>query len=425
MNRSRPNNATALNVQQIIGLGRIFILVFMILMIMWVGAVVLRQVDPQLAAEELVNRFRFLRSFPYKQFWGVLLTAQAIPFCIAPLGAIFAVFLRAAFFVKDVYALPSLSEALHYIISSMSGVRYPKATVEAGELKATTSDKSLLDTIGGPGLVMIQPGNVVMFRHLREASNITLRETYFLEPFEMIGRIANLDDQHDSRTGVKALTRDGIKIIINDIQFRYRIFPEILHGRPIRRNLDDPYPFDETALWNMVYNLSVEEKDLESWRQAVGRVIVGGITDFINDHNVDYLTAPRENQKDPRQELRNRLFFGQPKFSLRNIGAELIWIDLGHFAIDNEVVDPTRASLWAAEWVGRAQVLKAVSEERLYTYREQGRAEAQAELIAAIADALSKIPQGQDPVIYTRNMILIRTTQILDTMRKRLESGTP
>jgi hypothetical protein len=226
---------------------------------------------------------------------------------------------------------------------------------------------------------------------------------------------------------VTALTRDGIKITIKDLHFRYRIFPEIRGGRPIRRSLDDPYPFDEKALWNMAYNLVVEDNGLESWRRAVGRVITGGITDFINFHDVDYITAPREHAQDPRLELRNRLFYGPTRMGLRSNGAELLWVDIGHFEIDDEQVDQIRADRWAAEWLGKAGVEIAEGKTWRQLMMDRGRAEGQAEMIAAISDSLRRVDLGNDPAANLRRIILVRTAQIMDNVNEtnqKLESGS-
>ena len=268
-----------------------------------------------------------------------------------------------------------------------------------------------------------------MFRKLREPSNITLSPTYFMEPFEKIGHAADLHDQHDDRTGITALTRDGIKVTITDVHFRYRIFPAIKNEHPIRRSPAEPYPFDEEALWRMAYNLVVEETGPESWRKAVGRVIVGGITDFINDHNIDYLTAPRENRQDPRREIRHSLFFANPRMGLRNLGAELLWVDIGHFSIDDDAVDKVRQDFWAADWLGDARVTRELGQAKRQAYQDLGRAEAQAELIVAIADALKLANNSADPASNMRKILIIRTAQMLDAFdnatKKSLEVPKP
>ena len=417
MSASRPTNSTAADFQQVIGFLRILLVVFILLGSSWFGGVVFQGLDPRDVARNFLESRPTLKVIPFPEFYVTALHPASLRYLIAPLGAMFAIFLGAAFFVKDIYALPRLREAIRYVISSMAGLLYPRITIDGGEVQVTKGKPNPLDAIGGPGWCVIQPGNVVMFRKLRAPSNITLGETYFLEPFERIGQIANLDDQHDDRDGVTALTRDGIKITIKDIHFRYRIFPEIKKGQPIRRSSSDPYPFDEQALWKMTYNLVVEENGLETWRRAVGRVITGGITDFINFHDVDYLTAPRENRQDPRREIRHNLFFGGTRIGLRNLGAELLWVDIGHFSIDDVVVDETRQNYWAADWLGNARVTRELGFAKRQIYQDLGRAEAQAEMIVAISDSLRLASNSLDPAGNLRKILLVRTAQLLDAFQ--------
>jgi hypothetical protein len=427
MSRKRPNNGFALNIHGIFSLFRLFLVGLMLMSLAWFGAVVFDNVNFIQYANRMVERWGIIRYIPWREFWvTALLNPASYRYYIVPIAALFAVFLGAAFYVKDIYALKDLRSAIHYILSSMFGLLYPALTVDGGEQKIPLGKTNLIDEIGGPGLVTIQPGNVVMFRRLREPSNITLRETYFVEPFERIGQIANLDDQMGTKDNIPAMTRDGINVIIKEIKFRYRIFPEKRFGRPIRPTLSDPYPFDEKALWNIAYNLSVEENGLEMWRAAVARVVTGGITDFINAHDVDYITAPRDHRKDPRQEIRDNLFFSGIRIGLASIGAELLWVDIGHFSIENQEVDETRENLWASDWRGKAEIERTKGETRLAINEELGRAEAQAEIIAAIAESLKTVDLTRDPASNLRRIILVRTAQMLDSLdarRRNLETG--
>jgi hypothetical protein len=395
--------------QQVFGKLRFYgTLVLLVLAVFW-GTFRYESWDLTLASENLVND-------PIRTILTVIFNGATLRYYIAPIAAIIAVFIFAGRYVKDIYALPQLRLGMKYVISSVLGSNYPGLVIDGGEKKIGKGQINLLDAIGGPGYVFIHPGNAVLFRNLRKPSNITIRETYFLEPFETIGQIASLDEQQGSRDGIKALSRDGIQVTIKDIHFRYRLFPELKSGRPKQRTLQDPYPFDQRALWNMAYNLSVEERGLEAWKTAVGRAIVGGITDFINSHEIDYLTAPREASQDPRRELRHSLFNGPTKFGLRNLGAELIYVDLGHFAIDVDLVDDQRTETWAAEWQGNAQVVRAYGEAKRSVYMELGRAEAQAELLIGIAGALENIDLGQNSSESIRRLFLARTAQLLEVM---------
>jgi hypothetical protein len=399
------------------GAFRMIIALLSLMAIAWVGGVVFEKIDFNETKKYALANYPLLKVFPFVEFWSTAFHPASLKFYIAPIGAMFAVFLGAAWMVKDIYALPKLRDAVHYVLSSMTGIAYPRLTVEAGNKKLIKGKINLIDVIGGPGRVTVQPGNVVMFRMLRRPSNITLGENYFLAPFETIGQIANLDDQHGEKKIVGTLTRDGIKVTIKDFHFRYRIFPEMKDGHPIRRTLEDPYPFDEKALWGMAYNLAVADQGLETWRETVERIITGGVTEFINRHNVDYLTSPRSNMQDPRVEMRNNVTFGGPKIGLRKIGAELLWVDPGHFEIDDDVVDNTRMDLWAAEWLGRAGI--QIEEGRTWRelLRERGRAEGQAELVAAIADGLRNAESANDPAGNMRKILIMKAAQVIDSVK--------
>jgi hypothetical protein len=395
--------------QQVFGRLRVYGTVFLVVGLVFWATFRFESQDLTLAAENLLKD-------PIRSIIAVLLSVASLRYYIAPVAGIIGVFLWAAAYVRDIYALPKMRLGFQYVVASVTGRNYPGLTIDGGEKKIGKGQTNLLDAIGGPGYVFIHPGNAVLFRKLRAPSNVTLRETYFLEPFETIGQIASLDEQQGDRNGVKALTRDGIRVTINDIHFRYRLFTELSGGRPKPRTMKDPYPFDERALRNMAYNLSVDENGLESWKTAVARAIVGGITDYINAHNIDALTAPRSAGEDPRKELRQSLFNGPTRSALRNLGAELIYVDMGHFAIDEGLVDEQRTETLAADWLGNASVVKAFGEARASAYQELGRAEAQAELLIGITNALEQADLGDNPPEAIRRILLVQTAQLLETL---------
>jgi hypothetical protein len=139
------------------------------------------------------------------------------------------------------------------------------------EMDIPAGETNLLDAIGGPGTVLIEPGNAVIFRKLNEASDISITQAYFLEPFEKIGSIASLEDQEGSLDDVRTVSRDGIRVRLWDVHFRYRIVPMVVDGRMINRTLDSPYPYSEEAMRSMAYNLSINADGPDPWSAAVHR----------------------------------------------------------------------------------------------------------------------------------------------------------
>jgi hypothetical protein len=306
--------------EQIKGLARLFFLVAILILIGIVGSQTFDKVDPREVAaryRETIWFFKFTPMFLLVPFAAVI-NWPSIRFMLAPLLAFISVMLAGAFYVKDIYALPSFVDGLRYVLASMFTLGYPHLIIEKGAPKPVKDRVDLIDKIGGPGKVSIEPGNAVLFRTLERPLDPTVGSTYFLAPFEKIAQIVNLDDQQGDKDEVEAMSRDGIKVKIKDIHFRYRIQQKKENGIPVRRTLENPYPFSETALRNMVFNLSVQKNGLDKWTDAVERAVTGRITEFIAAHSIDYLTAPREGNINTQQEMKNDLLNGEIRRGLES-----------------------------------------------------------------------------------------------------------
>jgi len=179
---------------------------------------------------------------------------------------------------------------------------------------------------------------------------------------------------------------------------------------------------------NMAYNLSVTKDGLESWHAAVRKSVTGVISDYINSHYLDELTAPMNEDRSPRDVIRADFDLPDRKARLKNLGAELLWIDIGHIEIVQEAVDERRVGYWAAEWLGDANAKRAFSDARRQAYTELGRAEAQAEVIISIAHALENVQMNNDPRENLRTIFLQRVASTLDALRDqnlRNQEGEP
>ncbi|MEW6241831.1 MAG: hypothetical protein AB1564_13575 [Chloroflexota bacterium] len=344
--------------------------------------------------------------------------------------------------MRDIYHLPSVDRGLHYVISSLFAIFYPHVQVEGGRVDGADpddnedlEDRNLLVAIGGPGFAYIRPGNAVAFRDWRGALSVQSDRRHFMRPFETIARAVNLEDQHGHIDEVAAVTRDGIRVRLKNIDYRFCILSDekyvetALNKRPrgeraAPRARQVPYPYSISAMETIAYSLAVTDKGLEPWHQGVRRVLNGALLGFIGTHDLDYLTAPRQDGKNPRRELRLELFAPALQGELRKVGAELHWMDVGFFDIDpmgedktQDPVDSTRTNLWAARWVGDAKTVRSFGEGVRLAFQEIGRAEAQAEMIMAITDALRNVDFGANGAETLRRIFLTRTAQILESLR--------
>jgi len=335
----------------------------------------------------------------------------------APIIAFGVVLLAGASFLKDVYALPQMRMGLRYVITSMFGFNYPRLVIDGGKKQLKEGEYNALDKIGGPGNVVVQPGNAVLFNQLRGPSGVGITRSVFLKRFETIGLIVNLDEQHHHEDELGPITtKDGIKIKLVDVNYRFRV----VSSTP--RSLKNPYPFDLDAIRKMSANRTVGKDGISSWRQSVNGMIKSALINYINDHTIDYLTAPREGSQDPRNDMRETMMSERILKTMQNVGAELLWIDVGHIDIIGSEVDQERVNFWAADWVGSAEATRAFGEAKRLAYQEIGRAEAQAEMIMSIAHALDDLSPQQGSTENIRSILLARTAQIIDAMSENRSS---
>ena len=155
MSTPRPTNATAASLHSLVSLARLFLAGFLLAAIAWFGGVVFEGLDPQDLALNFLEQHPTLKIIPLPQFYTVLLNRESWRYVIAPLGGMFAIFLGAAFFVKDIFALVRLREAVKFIVSSIFAFSLSKINVDAGSSQVVIGKTNLLDAIGGPGYCTI------------------------------------------------------------------------------------------------------------------------------------------------------------------------------------------------------------------------------------------------------------------------------
>jgi hypothetical protein len=383
------------------------------------GGIQLDGVNPRDLANQYRDSVWFLHylSDPVLIVIAAVFNWSSLRYMLAPFAAIVCILIAGSYYVQDVYALPKFKDAFRYVMASMFGIHYPTLTIDKGEKQLNKKETNLIDKVGGPGFVIIEPGNGAMFRMLRGPSEASVSETYFLAPFEQVASAVNLDEQQGVIESMSTMTRDGIKVKLSDIHYRYRIKQlQEKDGAPVRRSIDNPYPFSVTAIRDLTFNLQVRKEGLGTWQSSVGGAVSGAIMDFVSEHTIDYLTAPRSYKFVPRAEIQKKLFEPGMKKRLADLGAELLWADVGHIEIEDESVDELRTNLWSAEWAGDASELRAYGDAIRQAYQELGRAEAQADLIMSIAGAMSESNINGSSPDNIRRILLARTAQLLSAM---------
>lgn len=357
--------------------------------------------------------------------WAFLASGPTLRYLYLPLAALVGASLLGSRYIQDTFLMGRMRQALRYLISALFTIGYSRLTVSEGELKLKPEEINWLDVIGGPAVLKIHPGNLVLLEKLQGGNAIGRAGKRFVNRLQRLKAVISLEDQHDFIDSVAAKTKDGIPIVVRHIHFRYRLRTGPGLGDYTVRTPDNPYPFAEAAVLAMAYNRLVTSEGLMQWREAVRQIIEGTITEYIYQHQVDHLTAPSFEENDPRIQITRMINSPQTRARLAGIGASLLWFDMGHFDIAEEKVKDRRLDTWGAKWAGDAAVIKSYGEAQRDIYREIGRAEGQAEMLMSIVNALEAAGLPGNDVESMRRLLLVRTTQIIEAYAQKREQLPP
>ena len=348
---------------------------------------------------------------------------RSLRYLLIPITAFVIAMLIGAHYVQDIYELPSYKTGLKYLTASLFARGYPFLFISEGKKVIRTGEINTLAEIGGPGYVRISPGNAVLFERLTHPSNVRTEGWHFIPRFETIKEIVDLNDQQGHIEKIPAMSKDGILVSVQDVFFRYRLWGGRRLGGPTGRSTVHPYPYSIRAVRNYAYNRAMRHDGLTSWNSAIQLIIEGIIQDYIRGNTIDAVTAPPSTAGDPRGDMRKQYIAATTRARIKDVGAQLLWFDMGHIMIENPEVERQRIDTWQADWVGDAEVIRSYGESQRQALQELARAEAQAEILMAIIHSMDKLDLFKaDQQANLKKIFLVRTAQVIESMSKVYES---
>jgi len=352
---------------------------------------------------------------------------------LGPLLAMLGTFILGVSYVQRLYQIPDFFLAVRYFFAVvfdgtphsiwvLSGLTLPTLTISGGKPKVEAGEFNLVEKIGGPGWLIIEPGNVVVLERLREPSSVYGAGVFFISRFQKIKQVISLRDQHWVAPPFKATTKDGIEISVHDLQFGYRLCTDDDSLKAIGRTRTNPYPFSTRPARAFTYGRSFyEDGRCMLWGKAIQFRVDGAVTDYINANTLDQITAPPHPGDDPRTIIAEKMTSPQIRKTLRNmLGSELLWVKVGNFELDEkelgEIVKSSRLNAWFSTWDGKARVVRAQGQAAQIAQREGGRAETTANMLRSISQALGETKLEVKDSMNLWKIVLARTAQVIDSM---------
>jgi SPFH domain / Band 7 family len=302
----------------------------------------------------------------------------------------------AANYVRDLFELPHLSTGDEYLKAAMFGQDYPYIILKGTGFEmdpryvyrfgkdAKVEDHPLV-RIGGPGYVNVAPGNVALFERVGGPSKVAGAGRHYLRRFETLREVIDLRDQMRDRAEVKAISKDGIPVSVQNVQVSFRVRTS---NRP--RTHREIYPYSVSAVKRIAYGKTVGIKGPSQWTDSVPNSVAGIIRTHIGRTLLDDLVAkPEGDHKDPRDKIKAMFDHRDTRKRFTDMGVDLLWVALGHIKT-SEDVQGSRLFAWDAGWERQTRVTLSEADARKLQLMEYAKAMARVEVIENMLTSLPR-----------------------------------
>lgn len=287
------------------------------------------------------------------------------------------------------------------------GTNYPYIIIKDGEV-TQTNPEGLLPRLGGPGLAIIHPNSAVIFARGDKLTRIELKGMVTTQRFEAPYKVIDLRPQSNNRVVEGVLTKDGMSLKI-EVGIFYQIRR---HGEPSKEN---PFPVNHKDVFKAATFVNNWKAATEFVGDYVLRDVVAGLTlEELYDFD------PATGQPVPRDRIRSEVRRKLDSIA-RDWGVEVTWIDIGKIEMPQEARDLLMNKWLTKQKEELAQIERIIrvtqsegEAEALQTI-ERARANAQAQMIAAIRKSLDK---ALSPEETSRIVGLLRFIEAMERIAK-------
>jgi hypothetical protein len=264
--------------------------------------------------------------------------------------------------------------ALTFIQQTAFAKPYHTIHIRQGRV-AKEDQESPIIQIGGPGYVVVAMDSAVVverpdgtarvigptakrLRTVREHPSSDQHSSALIEGFERIRQGIDLRDIIQKQN-VTSRSRDGIPVTAKNIQYSYSLYRG---PKPSVESPQTPYPFDENAIFNLVYGAARPVKpgdplaraNIHDWLDPLPGKIFGQISSemnsFINKRSLSDFLITTENDNNleiyPQNSLETtphgssiltKIFYDNFQAKAAQRGIQLNWIKMGDWSTPDPI----------------------------------------------------------------------------------------
>jgi len=324
----------------------------------------------------------------------------------------------AVLLVRILYDLPDRASAQKFL-SRLLGLAGPsrKPPDVTPTTLANRSDSILL-RVGGPGLVKVPPGHVMVTELNGRFQRILSAGKHTLGRYEYIHTVLNLQPQRRTLDKFTAYSRDGIELCVG-VSIVYRVK---MGSQSATR--DNPYPYDETAVSKVAYLQTVvdEKGTVSTWEETPLNMAKGTLIGILAGYRLDEIIFPERAGEEPYRTLRNELL-RKLRVSLDNLGIDLQGVGIHRLDLPEGVTEQY-IDYWKSHW--ESQVLLNMIDGQATEIEEMeiARAEAEITMIQAIQEGIQRA-RREGATTHMEEVVALRLVEALEMMARQSQSLSP
>lgn len=255
-------------------------------------------------------------------------------------------------------------DAFDFLWGIIVGINQPWVVIENGEV-VTSKKKGIFHTMGGPGLVIVRPGNAAVLQRTGAITKIAGPGLHRVRRHEKVRQLVRLSPLWKTETVEGVLTRDGVPLTTR-LGVGYGIESkedtDRRGGTPTdRRVIEGDYPVYEDTIRKAVLNVTPAGWEVTSCAGCESQ-----LRDIIGTYTLDQLFGLEtvERGVDPALELHEsqrvikrieeRVLGNFAPVAAENFGIKIGMVDIQSVEVPDQVAEQMLEA-WSAEWRQRTE----------------------------------------------------------------------
>jgi SPFH domain / Band 7 family len=286
-------------------------------------------------------------------------------------------------------------------------------SIAAQDLESQRQESSRL-RVGGPGRISIPAGHAAVTELNGRFYRVIGSGGHALDRFEYLHSIYDLRPQDRSDPQVVLHSREGLEFVSN-VSVTFRI-----DAPDMAVSAQQPNPYDPEIIRNLAYKqVNLPGGGTSNWEGAALAAVKSALEAAVSTFSLNELLQDEQTQIGSHLTIRRNVE-REARTRLREQGIDLIRVRIGVFRFPDDVTD-LHIQYWRTYWDNQARLMLAEGEAMALEEMEIVRAEAEIELIRAIALGMQQARQQG----YQGTMNEIVAMRFLEALEKMaLESET-